>query len=97
MVEMTAQKLFGIGVILLVFGIQLRAVDTFVLNEKASRFVEKRMRQSAFQQGSSYSPSLLSPSLGTKKQLSHPRWLGWALISTGVVLILHGVTAKKNE
>ena len=94
---MTTQKLFGIGIVLLVFGIQMRAVDTFVLNERASHFVEKRMRQSSVQQGSAYSPSLLSPSLTTKKQFSHPRWLGWAMISTGVVLILHGVTAKKNE
>ena len=94
---MTAQKLFGIGIVLLFFGIQLRAVDTFVLNERASRFVEKRLRQSAVQQGSGYSSSLLSSSFATKMQFSHPRWVGWAMICTGVVLVLHGVTAKKNE
>ena len=45
---MSSQRLFMLGVVLLLLGIQFRLVNTFVLNEKASQFVEKRLGRSPF-------------------------------------------------
>ena len=43
---MASQRLFMLGVILLLFGVQLRMVDTYVLNERTSRFIDKQISRS---------------------------------------------------
>lgn len=100
---MASQRLFMLGVILLLFGIQVRAVDTYVLNERTSRFIEKQLNRSRNSglyttqttslesYGSSYdglAGDLASVSSAPQKTFSPPRWLGLSLISVGAVLIL---------
>ncbi|MCH5374124.1 MAG: hypothetical protein JJ992_09115 [Planctomycetes bacterium] len=101
---MTSQRLVTLGVVLLLLGIQLRLVDTFVLNEKASRIVQQRLNRSTASGLYETQPT----SLGTyadpfdttwtndfsglvapaRQSYSPPRWLGLSLISVGAVLIL---------
>ncbi len=90
-----------LGVVLLLLGIQLRAVDTYVLNDRASRFVEKQLNRSrnsglyTTQTTSleAYDSPFGDSDLGSlspapQKTFSPPRWLGLSLISVGAVLIL---------
>lgn len=98
---MAAARILSLGVILLFLGIELRVVDTFVLNERATRFIESRSRQVTSQDGqnsydafSGYDPYWGTPLPSEKqdatslKSITPPRWIGLSLISVGAVLIL---------
>jgi hypothetical protein len=83
-------------------GAQLRLVDSYVLNEKASRFVEEKFgskRESAGSlypslAASGYDPYLLASLPGMaaiqapRKTVTPPRWLAWSLMSAGAVMVL---------
>ena len=94
---MSSSKLITIGIVLLILGVQFRMVDTFVLNQETSQFVASRMKQSAIRsEGASFDSLLLSTGPVPRKQLTHPRWFGWAFVSAGAVLLLHGLSARKS-
>ncbi len=95
---MAATRIFLMGVVVLFVGVQLRAVDTFVLNETATKIVNSRLNQpateyntySAFAELSPYAADTLAavaqpPAM---RSISPPRWLGWSFCSIGAVLIL---------
>jgi hypothetical protein len=94
-VEFNRNQFFILGLVLLFFGIQLRMVETFVLNEKSSRFLAERLNP-ALADGSGAVRSFM-PSIGPtpRRTIRPPEWLGWALVSIGSVLILHSLAMKK--
>lgn len=79
------------GVVILLIGIQLRLVDSFVLNDSSTRFINTRITGTSDRPGGQ-----LLQAVGTiPKRIVHPpEWLGWALISIGSVLILHSLAMK---
>jgi hypothetical protein len=95
--ELTRNHYCVIGLILLFFGIELRAVDSFVLTPEATNVLADRaghpiaavnnMAQSVF--------NTEKPLLPFKKTLQPPEWLGWALMSIGAVLVLHALSMPK--
>ena len=92
-------RIFAIGIVLLLLGLQLRAVDSFVLTSKATRFLHEKAQQSGFRSAAdpyNFDSLLLTAGPIAKKTLHPPRWLGWALISVGAVLTLHGMTLKQE-
>ena len=93
-----ATRLFLMGVITLFFGAQLRAVDTFVLNEKVSRIVNRRIERKSASTTSvdAYeaglydlfdTPAKKAIELPTRRRITPPRWLGWSFLSIGAVLV----------
>ena len=65
------------------------------MNEKATQFVEKRMKSNAIISDGSYDASMYMMAGPTvNKQLTHPRWIGLAFISVGAVMLLHGISHK---
>jgi hypothetical protein len=93
-VEFNRNQFFILGLVILLLGIQVRAVETFVLNEKASRFVAERLSPAMDGDGATRAimPSL-SPA--ARRTLRPPVWLGYALISIGAVCILHSLAMKR--
>ncbi len=90
-------RFFTIGVVLLLLGLQVRMVDTFVLTPKASHFVETKIKNVG--QASNpyaYDSVLLTAGPTPKKSITPPRWMGLALISVGAVLVFHGVSLVQN-
>ena len=86
------------GLVVFMLGIQLRVVDGFVLNERATHFLHQRVQQFKNQQfaSASDSPSLLaSTPLTPNHRLHPPKWLGWSLVSLGSVLVLYSLVLKK--
>ena len=84
------------GVIILFFGFQLRAVDTFVLNERVSSFVNERIAaEQPVQQAGYYDaywgfddPAAGQPEpLPRYRRITPPRWLGWSFLSIGAILV----------
>ena len=90
-------RLFLAGVVALLLGIQFRFVDTFVLNERVSKLLNQRSNIASefIQVEGGYSAASDFSSLDDSwdsdtvpREVTPPRWLGWKLISVGVVLIL---------
>ena len=53
------------------------------------------MKSNAIVSDGSYNASLYMMTGPTvRKQMTHPRWVGLALIAVGAVLLLHGVSQK---
>jgi hypothetical protein len=94
-VEINRNQYFLIGLVILLLGLQVRMVETYVLNERSSRFLAERLTPSvsnADDSARSFMPSAGPTSL---KSFHPPTWLGYALMSGGAVLVLHSLAMKK--
>ena len=93
-VELNRNQYFFLGVVILLMGIQLRFVSSYVLNEDATRFLAERTGAITESEEALYS---LSSDLGNapQKVIHPPEWLGWCLISVGAVLILHSLAMPR--
>jgi hypothetical protein len=75
------------GVLLFLVGMKFRVVESFTLNERSSRFV-------AAQLGDSVARQAIWQNVPIRKVVEPPRWLGLALMSTGAVLTVKGLSMK---
>jgi hypothetical protein len=91
--EMNRNSFFLLGLVLLLIGVQLRMVESYVLNEKTSRFLAERAQLS--DGDGTIRPFLAAIGPTPRRTLHPPEWLGWSLMSIGSVLILHSLAMKK--
>jgi len=94
--EFNRNHYFVVGLILVLFGIQLRLVHSYLLTPESTRFVAERIERK--KPITRYEPlatlmTITSPT--PRKTIVPPRWLGWSLISVGAVLVLNALTMKK--
>lgn len=90
-VELNRNHYFMAGVVLLLLGIQLRLVDSFVLNEHSTRMFTPQSSGGGL---AAVRPLMQSISPSPHKVIKPPESLGWALMSIGSVLILHAMAMK---
>jgi hypothetical protein len=85
------------GLVVLLLGIQLRMVDTFVLNQRATRFVNDRINDIKMQPVASASeaPTLMGSQTPILRRVQPPKWIGWSFVSVGSVLVLYSLAMKK--
>lgn len=96
--ELNRNQYFLAGMVILLLGLQLRMVDTFVLNERATQFLAQRLQAVPSQPLASVGdlPTLVAAQGPVAKhRLRPPRWLGWSLVSLGSVLVLYSLALKK--
>ena len=96
--DFNRNQYFMAGLVIFLLGIQLRMVDTFVLNERATQFIAQRMQQIKGKEVASAGDlrtALAAQAPIAKHRIVPPRWLGWSLVSIGSVLILHSLALKK--
>ncbi len=96
--ELNRNQYFLGGLVILFLGIQLRVVEGFVLNERATQIVSQRLQQMRGQQVASSSESatlLATAPFGNMHTLYPPKWLGWSLVSIGSVLVLYSLALKR--
>ncbi len=97
--DMNRNQFFLTGLVILFLGIQLRYVDSYVLNEPTTDIIvaglqkikpakDPKEEAQQFVQASAPVPPPF-------RSFSPPDWLGWALISVGSVLILNALAMKK--
>ena len=91
--EFNRNQYFFLGVLILLMGVQLRMVSTYVLTSEATRFLAERTKSTAAE-GMMVSLASDTGSL-PQKVIKPPEWLGWCLISVGAVLILHSLAMKR--
>ncbi len=89
--ELNRNQYFLIGVVILFLGLQIRVVESYVLNEKTSSFLAQRLNLSGSNDAS------LMPAAGPAplRTIKPPTWMGYAFISVSAVLILHSLAMKK--
>ena len=98
--ELNRNQYFFAGILILLIGLQLRAVSTYELNAEATKLLAEKTPTTASAtpaaigfDGASQ-PAVLPTS---RKVIQPPNWLGWCLISVGAVLILHSLSMRKPE
>lgn len=91
--ELNRNQYFFVGIVLVLMGLQLRAVSSYTLTPEATRFLAERSKGSA----ADGAMLALSTDLGAgpKKVIQPPEWLGWCLMSVGGVLVLHSLAMRK--
>lgn len=91
--ELNRNQYFFLGVVILLWGLQMRMVSSYVLTPEATRFLAERT------QSSSSDTAMLAFSsdmgVGPQKTINPPQWAGWFSLSFGSVLILHSLGMKK--
>jgi len=95
--EINRNQWFMAGLVLLFLGIQFRFVDSFVLAPDFAQFLAEGTgnRVAAAETTS----PLLKPfqNAPAKKTVTPPEWLGWAMLSVGLVLTLQSLAMKRPE
>jgi hypothetical protein len=95
--DLTRNHYFIVGIVLFLLGLQFRYVSSFELNEKSSRFVEKRFGKppATASQPLAILGIAAPPSRHVRHVVRPPRWLGWSLMSFGGVLFVFSLSMKK--
>jgi hypothetical protein len=92
--DLNRNQFFFLGLVVLLIGLQVRLVSSYVLNPKATKFLAERTGQSQ-----PVSASFFALTGGTdsapRKVLEPPEWLGWCLMSVGAVLVLHSLALQR--
>ena len=93
--DLNRNQFMLIGLVVLLLGLQLKMVDTYVLNTKTTEIIQKRMadkKATTFQPSQLYQAAQGPTSL---QRVEPPKWIGYSLLSVGGVLILHALSMKK--
>ena len=94
--EVNCNQYFMAGLVVLLLGIQLRLVEAFVLNERATQFVAQRIQQIKGQASPGGETTLVSAEAPiAQHRLQRPKLLGYSVISIGGVLVLYSLALKK--
>ncbi len=88
---------YAIGIIVLLLGIQVHLVKSYVLTDQATTFLARNVDKLPVEQPQSFGTYLAAsgPRPTIKKTITPPNWLGWAMMSVGSVLILHSWALPK--
>ena len=89
--ELNRNHYFLVGVVVLLLGIQLRMVDSYVLTEQFTRTLNARNEHGGLMNPM---PMIQNATAPSQKVIKPPESLGWALISVGSVLILHALAMR---
>jgi hypothetical protein len=94
--EITRNQYFMAGFVLLLLGIQFRAIESVELKEQFAKFMAERTGH-PLAAVSNQSP-LLSPigSAAINRVVYPPEWIGWLFLSLGSVLVLHSLAMPKS-
>jgi hypothetical protein len=91
--ELNRNHYIVIGVVLILLGIQLKVVDSFVLNEAASQRLLPKGQRTLTSDVVSFTQ--MAAPVTARKTIPVPSWVGWLVISAGAVLTLHAVAMPK--
>ena len=93
----TRQRYFTLGVVLFLLGLQLRTVDTFVLNEPTTRALYNMAKNSQVVSADAITGTYMAVAPSPKKSIQPPPWLGWVLLTVGGVMSLHALILPKDQ
>lgn len=89
-------RYFLIGILLILFGIQFRFVDSFVLNQRCTRALDRVMRRSPIASNDPMSAFAIRMYPNPTKRVRPPRWIGAAMVVGGIVISLHSFSLPRH-
>jgi hypothetical protein len=92
--DLNRNQFFFIGLLVLLIGLQVRYVSSYVLTPEATQFLAERTGNSSTATASIFSAAG-GLGMGPRKVLTPPEWLPWCLISVGSVLCLHSLAMPR--
>lgn len=92
--EINRNQWLMIGLVVLALGFQFRMVDSFVLNQKTTEIIAKRLKR-AETVATTFVPSLQTAAPVSRRIVKPPRWLGFMMLSVGAVLVLHSLAMPR--
>jgi hypothetical protein len=95
--QMTRNRYFLLGVLLILLGIQFRAVESFVLNPPTTKVLARVTKNSPVADNNFMSTVMLQYYPTPTKRVSPPRWIGLAMIAVGAVVTLHAISLPKQQ
>lgn len=93
--ELNRHHYFVLGIVTLLIGIQLRMVESYVLNAPTTKWLMEHSDDPTVQTVNTASDLMQSVGPQPKKTIVPPDWLGWAALSLGSVLILHALALPR--
>lgn len=95
--QMTRNRYFLLGVLLMLLGFQFRMVESFVLNEPATRALHRFTKDTPVASNDFSTAFFMQVHPKPTKRVAPPRWLGLAMIAAGTVISLHAVALPKPQ
>ena len=90
-------RYFLSGILLILLGLQFRRVESFVLNERSTRFVA-RMTNTPLVDNTTTLGSIFEPVTPVpRKRVTPPRWLGLSMIAIGCVITCHSFVIPRHR
>ncbi len=94
--EITRNQYYMAGLVLLLLGIQFRAIESVELKEQFATFIAERTDHPLISV-SAQTPALAPLESTAINRLVHPpEWIGWMLLSLGFVGVLHSLAMPKS-
>jgi hypothetical protein len=97
--DFNRNQFFFLGMFILLIGIQMRTVDTFVLSPEATKFLAERSGNATVASAATSPGAFIAANTPAnpmmRKSLHPPEWLGWCLVSIGAVLVLHSLAMPR--
>ncbi len=90
-------RYFLLGILLILLGIQFRMVDSFVLNESATRALARITKTGPVADSSGMTSMMMFVYPTPKKRIEPPRWLGLAMLAVGSVISLHALSIPRHR
>jgi hypothetical protein len=93
--DINRNQVFLVGLVLVLFGVQFRALDSVVLTPKATKFLAEQTDQPGAAATKAIESITGKTATLPRQTVRPPDWLGYFLLSVGAVLILHSWTMVK--
>lgn len=93
MMDLNRNQFLFLGIVVLLMGLQVRMISSYVLTSEATQFLAERTGQVNGSQS-----ALIGFGTGAqfpRKVLQPPDWLGWCIICFGAVFILHSLAMPR--
>jgi hypothetical protein len=84
---------FLLGLLVLLLGVEFRLIEAIELTPEFTKFVAERTGRPVAAATQPFG-SMLRAEPVPPRTVRPPEWLGWALVSVGVVAILHALSMK---
>jgi hypothetical protein len=94
--EITRNQYYMAGLILLFLGIQFRMVETIEFTPEFTQFLAERTGHPLAAVSATTQSLTQSERPLVKKTAKPPEWLGWSLLSLGVIFVLHSWAMPKS-
>jgi hypothetical protein len=88
-------RYFLLGILLILLGLQFRMVESFVLNDRATRVLSRVTETKSVADNSGFTSLMSYISPAEARRIEPPRWLGMALIAVGAVVSLHALSIPR--